>query len=81
MRALTGADVRPALVLEQAEVGDRFLLCSDGLTDVVTADRIELTMTGTEAVEECADQLIELALAGGGPDNVTVVVADLVAVT
>ncbi|PWV72328.1 serine/threonine protein phosphatase PrpC [Nocardia neocaledoniensis] len=79
MRALTGAVVAPTLTLEQAEIGDRFLLCSDGLSDVVGAEHIERTMAGARSVEECAAQLIELALDGGGPDNVTVVVADLVA--
>lgn len=81
MRALTGEPVTPALVLGDAEAGDRFLLCSDGLSDVVAAEQIEVTMVGARTAEECADQLIELALAGGGPDNVTVVVADLLAAT
>lgn len=79
LRALTGAVIAPTLVLGHAEVGDRFLLCSDGLSDVVPADRIEQTLTAARTVDECAEQLIELALEGGGPDNVTVVVADLVA--
>lgn len=79
MQALTGAAVTPALVLGDAEVGDRFLLCSDGLSDVVGAEQIESALVGAGTVEECADQLVELALAGGGPDNVTVVVADLLA--
>lgn len=81
MRALTGAAVTPALVDGNAEIGDRFLLCSDGLSDVVGPEQIETTMAGARTVDACADQLIDLALAGGGPDNVTVVVADLVAAT
>ncbi len=79
LRALTGAALAPALVGGDAEIGDRFLLCSDGLSDVVGAEHIELTLARARTVDECADQLIELALEGGGPDNVTVVVADLVA--
>jgi protein phosphatase len=57
--------------------GDRYLLCSDGLSDVVSDETIENTMReGSQ--EQCADRLIELALRSGGPDNVTVVVADVI---
>ncbi|GEM33651.1 hypothetical protein NN3_46580 [Nocardia neocaledoniensis NBRC 108232] len=79
MQALTGQPVTLALALDRAEVGDRFLLCSDGLSDVVGADQIESVMAVTPDVEGCAAALVELALAEGGPDNITVVVADLVA--
>ena len=78
MRALTGTEVEPTLTVREARAGDRYLLCSDGLSDVVSEETIRDTMSSVENHRECADRLIELALRGGGPDNVTVVVADVV---
>ncbi len=77
MRALTGHEVDPTLIMREARAGDRYLLCSDGLSDPVSHDTI-LEALQIENVNESADRLIELALRGGGPDNVTVVVADVV---
>jgi protein phosphatase len=77
MRALTGHEVEPTLIVREARAGDRYLLCSDGLSDPVSHDTIHEAMLIPDVVE-CADRLIELALRGGGPDNVTVVVADVV---
>ncbi len=77
MQALTGHEVEPALTMREARIGDRYLLCSDGLSDPVSHETI-LEAMKIEDVNECADRLIELALRGGGPDNVTVVVADVV---
>jgi protein phosphatase len=53
--------------------GDVFVLCSDGLSDGVTADEICSIVTAA-APEEAADRLVDLALARGGHDNITVVV-------
>jgi PPM family protein phosphatase len=77
MRALTGHEVEPTLIMREARVGDRYLLCSDGLSDPVSQETI-LEALQIPEVSESADRLIELALRGGGPDNVTVVVADVV---
>lgn len=77
MRALTGHEVEPTLIMREARVGDRYLLCSDGLSDPVSHETI-LDALQIPDVAESADRLIELALRGGGPDNVTVVVADVV---
>lgn len=77
MRALTGHEVEPTLIMREAREGDRYLLCSDGLSDPVSHDTI-LEALQIPDVTESADRLIELALRGGGPDNVTVVVADVV---
>ena len=77
MRALTGHEVEPTLIMREARVGDRYLLCSDGLSDPVSHDTI-LDALLIPDVAESADRLIEMALRGGGPDNVTVVVADVV---
>lgn len=64
--------------LREAKVGDRWLLCSDGLSGVVSADTISEVMQTTTDLDECADRLIQLALLGGAPDNVTCVMADVV---
>src|SRR5246127_5985040 len=77
MRALTGHEVEPTLIMREARAGDRYLLCSDGLSDPVSYGTIEEALQIPD-VAESADRLIELALRGGGPDNVTVVVADVV---
>jgi PPM family protein phosphatase len=63
--------------MREARAGDRYLLCSDGLSDPVSHETI-LEALKIPDVAESADRLIELALRGGGPDNVTVVVADVV---
>ena len=77
LRALRGAEVEPDVSIREAHEGDRYLLCSDGLSDVVTTETMAETL-GIPDPQECADRLVELALRGGGPDNVTVIVADVV---
>ncbi|MET9326054.1 protein phosphatase 2C domain-containing protein [Tsukamurella sp. NPDC003166] len=76
MKALTGHEVEPTLTLREAKDGDVYMLCSDGLSDVVSDETIGETLAlASEDVGAAADRLIELALRSGGPDNVTVVVA------
>jgi protein phosphatase len=77
LRALLGTEVEPDVSIREARAGDRYLLCSDGLSDVVSAETIADAMQ-IEDPQECADRLVELALRGGGPDNVTVIVADVI---
>jgi protein phosphatase len=77
LRALLGTDVEPDVSIREARGGDRYLLCSDGLSDVVSTETILDTMR-IDDPQECADRLVELALRGGGPDNVTVIVADVI---
>ena len=78
-RVLTGApDDEPDLVVRQGRIGDRYLIASDGLTDYVARDTVEEVLTTTADPGECADRLVALALRAGAPDNVTVVVGDLV---
>ena len=57
------------------ENGDRVLLCSDGLTDLVDDDAIRLVLIHASTSEEACRVLVERALAAGGRDNVTAVVA------
>jgi serine/threonine protein phosphatase PrpC len=77
LKALLGSEVAPDVSIREARVGDRYLLCSDGLSDVVSEQTIGETMM-IDDTQECADRLVELALRGGGPDNVTVIVADVI---
>jgi protein phosphatase len=56
--------------------GDRYLICSDGLSGVVSSDTIGECMRGIADPQECVERLVQLALRGGGPDNITVVIAD-----
>jgi len=53
--------------------GDRFLLCSDGLTRHVTDDELREHLSGSGTAEQICQQLIDLALERGGEDNVTVI--------
>ncbi|WP_051198335.1 PP2C family protein-serine/threonine phosphatase [Gordonia shandongensis] len=78
MRALTGQEVEPTLSMREARAGDRYLICSDGLSDVVSEETLADTLGSIADHRDCADRLIELALRSGGPDNVTVIVADVV---
>jgi protein phosphatase len=76
LRALNGTELEPSLTQRIARAGDRYLICSDGLSGVVSAEAIADALTEPDP-ERAADLLVELALVGGGPDNVTVVVADV----
>ncbi|MER7005287.1 PP2C family serine/threonine-protein phosphatase [Dactylosporangium sp. NPDC000555] len=76
-RALDGRDADPEYSVRQVKPGDRYLLCSDGLSGVVSAETIESTLREYVDPNQCASRLIELALRGGGPDNITVIVADV----
>jgi PPM family protein phosphatase len=79
MRALDGRDADPEYSVRQAVAGDRYLLCSDGLSGVVSDETIAATMREYSDPNQCADRLVQLALRGGGPDNITVIVADVTA--
>lgn len=60
------------------EVGDRWLLCSDGLSGVVDHSELQRLLSTYTDPDMACEKLIEAALAGGGPDNITCVVADVV---
>jgi protein phosphatase len=77
LRALTGHEVEPTLTVREARPGDRYLLCSDGLSGVISHETLAEAIHIADP-QACADRMIELALRGGGPDNVTVIVADVV---
>lgn len=78
-RAL-GSDplMQPDLYEINVESGDRLLLCSDGLSGMVCNEEIERTMLRIRDPQQCASALVDKALANGGHDNVTVIIADVV---
>ncbi|MFC7490533.1 MULTISPECIES: PP2C family protein-serine/threonine phosphatase [unclassified Knoellia] len=81
-RVLTGAEgEEPDVVVRQAIVGDRYLICSDGLSDYVTRETIDEVLTTERKPDDCAERLVQLALRAGAPDNVTVVIGDVVDLT
>ncbi|MDO4901439.1 PP2C family serine/threonine-protein phosphatase [Actinomyces sp.] len=71
-------DVQLDESIREAVPGDRWLLCSDGLSGPVSAETIGEVLDTVEDPGQVCDQLIDLALRAGGPDNVTVVVFDVV---
>jgi len=80
MRVLSDVvdDVEPDLSMREARVGDRYLLCSDGLSGVVSFETLRDTLAaGDEAAPTC-EALVQLALRAGAPDNVTCIVADVI---
>jgi protein phosphatase len=81
LKALTGgedAGAVPDLRLHDARPGDRYLLCSDGLSGVVPDEDIRATLTSASAPDEAAHALVTAANTAGGPDNVSCVVAEVV---
>ncbi|MFN2524441.1 MAG: PP2C family serine/threonine-protein phosphatase [Mycobacteriales bacterium] len=75
-------DGRPGLELDlsvrEVRAGDRYLLCSDGLTGPVASNDTLRDALAIPDVQEAVDRLVQLALRGGGPDNVTVIVAEAI---
>lgn len=67
----------PDLTLRHLRAGDRFLLCSDGLSSYVPHQLICETIAARQNPDETADHLVTLSLNHGGPDNITVIVIDV----
>jgi serine/threonine protein phosphatase PrpC len=79
LRALDGRSMaEPDLSVHESLPGDRYLLCSDGLSGVVSDETLRDTLSAIEDPEVATRQLIDLAIHGGGPDNITCIVADVV---
>lgn len=78
-QAINGSEIAPTYALVTPLLGDRFLLCSDGLSDYVDDKKIADALAEYPDLERCARRLIDLALEVGAPDNVSVVVADVIA--
>lgn len=79
MRVLGDVDANPEIdtMIVGTEPGDRWMLCSDGLTGVLSRDEIHDMMTADADAHDIALALMNGSLDGGAPDNVTVVVANV----
>ena len=79
MRVLGDVDASPELDLATMDVepGERWLLCSDGL-NYVAGHVVERTVRETKDLRECVETLVDLTLEAGAPDNVTVVLLEIV---
>jgi PPM family protein phosphatase len=78
-RVLTGQlDDEPDLAMREAHIGDRYLVCSDGLSGFVARDTIQEILLKAQPPGATADLLVELALRAGAPDNVTCIIGDVV---
>lgn len=71
-------DLTPDMSVREARPGDRWLLCSDGLSGFVSIETLEQSLIELPDIDECADHLVQLALRAGSTDNITAVVADVV---
>jgi protein phosphatase len=79
IRALQGStEADPDLAMHTAKLADRYLLCSDGLTDVVGDEDVHEVLSTVQDADEAVGRLIALAIRNGGPDNITCLVADVV---
>jgi serine/threonine protein phosphatase PrpC len=79
MRVLGDVESSPeidSMVLD-TRAGDRWMLCSDGLSGVVSFDELHELMSSDAGAKQVADRLVKASLDGGAPDNVTVVVVDI----
>ena len=79
MRVLGDVDAAPEIDTTVFDVlaGDRWLLCSDGLSSYVSDDKIAQALKSLPAVKDAADRLVKESLDQGAPDNVTVVIVDI----
>jgi PPM family protein phosphatase len=73
----TDTEVEPDVLEVPVSVGDRLLLCSDGLTGMVSDEELTRILAREEAPQDIASLLVQAALAGGGEDNVTVIVVEV----
>jgi len=77
-QALMGeSNLEPSLHIFEGKIKDRYLLCSDGLTGVLSDKEIKSLIKGKDAAA-AVDALIDATYINGAPDNVTVILADLV---
>jgi serine/threonine protein phosphatase PrpC len=76
-QALRGdGDVTPVLQMYEIKKGDRYLLCSDGLSGVLTEKEIKIGLKKSDK-DEAVKFLVDATYVNGAPDNVTVLIADI----
>ncbi|WP_403021792.1 Stp1/IreP family PP2C-type Ser/Thr phosphatase [Salinibacterium sp. GXW1014] len=79
MRVLGDVEASPEIdtAIVETEPGDRWVLCSDGLSSYVTEEKIAATLKSHPSPKDAAERLVRESLDQGAPDNVTVVVVDV----
>jgi PPM family protein phosphatase len=79
LRALDGRTIAETdLTLLETYPADRYLLCSDGLSGVMSEQTLHRVLASVRDLDEVTLRLVELAIEGGGPDNITCIVADVI---
>ena len=61
----------------QLKKGDRFLICSDGVSDMVSIEFLETMLLQTQSPAKCVNTILTAALEAGGKDNITVIVLEI----
>ena len=69
-------DLEPSFVREDISPGMRFLLCSDGVTDMIEEEELEKLMSSDESVEQIAERILNTAMEHGGRDNTTLILLE-----
>lgn len=69
--------LEPTIISQQAEIGTRYLICSDGITDMLSDGELADILTREISVSETVELLVERALIKGGRDNITVILCEL----
>lgn len=79
MRVLGDVDAAPEIDTKilDTRAGDRWLLCSDGLSSYVSEEKLSAILTSVRSPQDAADRMVKESLDHGAPDNVTVVIADI----
>lgn len=76
-RALGSAEAQWEIMRQPGLPGDKIMLCTDGLSDLLTKEEIFAELAEDKTIEEQASHLVDMAYEKGAPDNVTVVIAKI----
>jgi len=77
LQALGNREIKPKFTSGCPQAGDVFVLCSDGLTEVVSDNTIGFVLNQDGSPQKTAEKLVELANENGGPDNISVIVVKI----
>jgi len=69
--------IAPYIAKGVCENGDKYLICSDGLTDMISNEAIEEVLSSNNNVRTCAEILLQKALSAGGHDNTTIILCEI----
>ena len=69
--------IEPSYAKEKLQVGDRYLLCSDGLTDMLDSLSICSILKNSDTVQQGVEMLMDAALENGGRDNTTIILIEV----